>query len=328
MKIDRELKKPPEPIENKGYQMLPKPRRRREERIIPLTRATYSIAEFCDKTGLSEARVMRLMDAGTLRAVKVGSRRLILAEQPRMSGISKPDNSRSNSLSRESPFTLLGGREQFVPKALALSELGKLAYRTNFRAKSAIFTENEPTIAVYMVTHGTARLYKMLDDGRRQILDFALPGDFLGLSVSDRYTYSVDAISQVTVCQFLKASFLSFLQANPLSLYSMLQASLRETSAAHDHMLLLGRGSAEQRLAEFIISWRARIGRAGVLSNLVPLPMTRNDVADFLGLTIETVSRVLSKLEREGVIRLVPRGLRLAGPKERPFLLERTFRIT
>jgi CRP/FNR family transcriptional regulator, anaerobic regulatory protein len=307
--------------------MLPKPRRPREKRTVPLTRATHSIAEFCDKTGLSEARVLHSIEDGTLRVVKVGSRQLILARQPGMPGISKPDNSRSNIFFRESASTLLGGRERFVPNGLELSELGKLANRTNFRAKAAVFTEDEPTIAVYMVTHGTARLYKMLDDGRRQILGFALPGDFLGLSVSDRYTYSVEAISQVAACQFPRAPFLSFLQANPQSLYSMLQASLRETSAARDHMLLLGRGSAEQRLAEFIISWRARIGRAGVLSNLVPLPMPRYDVADFLGLTIETVSRVLSKLEREGVVRLVPKGLRLAGPKERPLLFERTYRI-
>jgi CRP/FNR family transcriptional regulator len=120
-----------------------------------------------------------------------------------------------------------------------------LAHRSSFRAKATVFAENEPSIAVYMLTHGTARLYRMLDDGGRQIVGFALPGDFLGLSSSDRYTYSVDAISQVAVCQFLRVPFLRFLQANPQSLYWMFEAALRETSAARDHMLLLGRGSAE-----------------------------------------------------------------------------------
>jgi CRP/FNR family transcriptional regulator, anaerobic regulatory protein len=168
----------------------------------------------------------------------------------------------------------------------------------------------------------------MLEDGRRQIVGFALPGDFLGLSISDRYTYSVDAISQVAVCQFLRMPFLRFLQANPQSLYWMFEAALRETSAARDHMLLLGRGSAEQRLAEFIISWRTRIGRADVLTDLVPLPMPRNDIADFLGLTNETVSRVLAKPEREDVVRLVPKGLKLMGSKERPLLFERSYNVS
>jgi CRP/FNR family transcriptional regulator len=269
------------------------------------------------------------MDDGSLRVVKIGIRRLILAQQPRTPVFLKPDNPRSKDIpSRESASALLFGKQQFVPNGVELSRLEKLAHRTNFRAKATVFAENEPSISVYLLTHGTARLYKMLDDGRRQIVGFALPGDFLGLSISDRYTYSVDAISQVAVCQFLRVPFLRFLQANQQSLYWMFEAALRETSAARDHMLLLGRGSAEQRLAEFIIGWRARIGRAGTLSNLVPLPMTRNDVADFLGLTNETVSRVLAKLEREDVLRLVPKGLKLMGSKERPLLFERSYNVS
>jgi CRP/FNR family transcriptional regulator, anaerobic regulatory protein len=306
--------------------MLPKPRRPREKRIVPLARAAYTIREFCDKTGLSEEEVLRSIDDGSLRVMKIGIRRLILARQPRTPGFLKPDNPRSTS--RESASALLVGKEQFVPNGVELSELEKLAHRTSFRAKATVFAENEPSNAIYMLTHGTARLYRMLEDGRRQIVGFALPGDFLGLSISDRYTYSVDAISQVAVCQFLRMPFLRFLQANPQSLYWMFEAALRETSAARDHMLLLGRGSAEQRLAEFIISWRTRIGRAGVLTDLVPLPMPRNDIADFLGLTNETVSRVLAKLEREDVVRLVPKGLKLMGSKERPLLFERSYNVS
>jgi CRP/FNR family transcriptional regulator len=308
--------------------MLPKPRRPREKRIVPLSRATYTIKEFCDQTGLSEEDVLRSIDDGSLRVVKIGIRRLILARQPRTPGVLEPNNCSKDIPSRESASALLFGKEQFVPNGVELSELEKLAHRSSFRAKEPVFAENEPSISVYMLTHGTARLYRMLEDGRRQIVGFALPGDFLGLSVCDRYTYSVDAISQVAVCQFLRAPFLRFLQANPQSLYWMFEAALREINAARDHMLLLGRGSAEQRLAEFIISWRARIGRAGTLSNLVPLPMTRNDVADFLGLTNETVSRVFAKLEREGVVRLVPKGLKLMGSKERPRLIERSYNVS
>jgi CRP/FNR family transcriptional regulator len=209
-------------------------------------------------------------------------------------------------LFRESASALFGGRTHSVSSGVEPGEFRRLAHRANFRAKSTIFAENEPSVAAYMLTHGTGRLYKMLGDGRRQIVGFALPGDFLGLPISNRYSCSLDAISQVATCKFLTEPFLAFLKANPKSLYSMLQASLHETNVAREHMLLLGRGTAEEKVTEFIISWRERVGRGDVLSNLVPLPMSRNDIADFLGLTIETVSRVLAKLEREDVVRLVP----------------------
>ena len=105
----------------------------------------------------------------------------------------------------------------------------------------------------------------------------------------------------------------------------MLEATGEEIEAAREHMLLLGRGTAEEKLVEFIISWHTRVGRKGALANLLPLPMSRRDIADYLGLTIETVSRLLAKLERENVVRVIPEGLRLMGPTERPLLFERSY---
>jgi CRP/FNR family transcriptional regulator len=120
---------------------------------------------------------------------------------------------------------------------------------------------------------------------------------------------------------------LTSLKANLKALYFMLEAASQEVDAARDHVLLLGRGTAEEKLAEFIINWRARLGRRGALANLVPLPMSRREIADFLGLTIETVSRLLTKLERENVIRVVPDGLQLMGSTKRPLLFERSYRL-
>ena len=224
---------------------------------------------------------------------------------------------------RESGSALFGGRKQFVLPEVE-TEFDNLARRISFAPKTTVFAESEPSIAVYTLTRGTAGLYKMLADGRRQIVGFALPGDFLGSPFSDRYACSVDAIGEVAARQFPREAFLEFLRANPKSLYLMLEAALQETNAARDHMLLLGCGTAEEKFAEFIISWRARIGHGSALSNLVPLPMSRRDVADYLGLTIETVSRVLAKLEREHVVHVIPNALQLMGSAERPLLFERS----
>jgi CRP/FNR family transcriptional regulator len=226
--------------------------------------------------------------------------------------------------SREFASALIAGGKRLVPTEVELSEFANLAHRISFPAKSTIFAESEPSVAIYRLSRGMAALYKMLPDGRRQIVGFALPGDFLGSPFSDRYTCSVDAISEVTARQFLREGFLTFLQANPKSLYMMLEVTLQETNAARDHTLLLGCRSAEEKLAGFIMDWRARVGRRGALTNLVPLPMSRKDVADFLGLTIETVSRVLTRLEREKVVCVLPKALLLMGSAERPLLFERS----
>jgi CRP/FNR family transcriptional regulator, anaerobic regulatory protein len=230
--------------------------------------------------------------------------------------------------SREFASALIGGWKGLVPTEAELSKFGNFARRISFPATTTIFTESEPSIAIYMLTRGIARLHKTLADGRRQIVGFALPGDFLGSPFSDRYTCSVDTIGEVAVCQFLREPFLTFLQTNQKSLYLMLEAALREVTASRDHMLLLGRGTAEEKFTEFVISWRARVGRTGALANLVPLPMCRRDVADYLGLTIETISRVLAKLERENVIRVIPEGLQLMGSTERPLLFDRSYKVS
>ncbi len=93
-------------------------------------------------------------------------------------------------------------------------------------------------------------------------------------------------------------------------------------------MLLLGRGTAQENFVEFILNWRVRIGRIGSLANLVPLPMSRTDIADYLGLTIETVSPLLTTLEREKVIRVILEGLQLMDPVERPLLFDRRYELS
>lgn len=155
------------------------------------------------------------------------------------------------------------------------------------------------------------RLYKLLPDGRRQIVGFALPGDFLGMAASLRHGFSADAIGPVVVCRFSRTSFARFIEDKPQVLRRINEFAIRELSQARDHMVLLGCRSAEEKVASFLVGWRNRLARLGGVSKTVSLPMGRQDIADFLGLTIETVSRTLTRFERDGMIEIMPGGVRL-----------------
>ena len=158
------------------------------------------------------------------------------------------------------------------------------------------------------------RLYKLLPDGRRQIVGFALPGDFLGMATSARHSFSADAIGAVAVCRFSKTSFARFIEDKPHLLRRINELAIRELSQAQDHMVLLGRRSAEEKVATFLLGWRDRLVQLRGPANTVPLPMSRQDIADFLGLTIETVSRTFTKLERDRVIGIQPGSVCLLDP--------------
>jgi len=228
---------------------------------------------------------------------------------------------------REIASTLFSGRKHLALTENEQCEIDRLARPIDILAKAKVFMEGEPKATVYKLTRGTAVRYKMKADGRKQIVGFALPGDLLNSPFADRHTCSVDVISQAAASQFPRKQFLTFLETHPTVLCRMLAAAGEEIEAAREHILLLGCGTAEERLVEFIIGWRARVGRKGALANLVPLPMSRRDAADYLGLTIETVSRLLAKLERENVVRVIPEGLQLMGPAERPLLFERSYKV-
>jgi CRP/FNR family transcriptional regulator len=204
-----------------------------------------------------------------------------------------------------------------VCAALATDELREieiLAQHDTLEAKQTLFLQNDPADAVYNVTDGVVRLYKLLPDGRRQIVGFALPGDFLGLAMSERYGFCADAVDRASVCRFPRDSFSRFVDQKPHLLRRLHAFATHELSLAHDQMLLLGRRTAEEKIAAFLIGLRQRWARLSARSVTIPLPMSRQDIADFLGLTIETVSRTLSRLAREKAIVIVPDGVRLLNP--------------
>ena len=166
-------------------------------------------------------------------------------------------------------------------------------------------------LQVHNLTAGVARLYKLLPDGRRQVIGFALPGDFLGTAPSDRYGYSVDAIGSVSACRLSLEAFTQFIEQRPHLLLRINEFVARELMLAQDQMLLLGRRTAEEKVAAFLVGWRGRQGQARDGQQTITLPMSRQDIADYLGLTIETVSRTLTRFEREKMLIIVAGGVRL-----------------
>jgi CRP/FNR family transcriptional regulator len=164
--------------------------------------------------------------------------------------------------------------------------------------------EGEPAANFFNVTRGTVKLFKLLPDGRRQITGFVGVGHFLGLAVSDTYAFSGEAIDDVRYCRFSRVRLRRLLDDFPLMEQRLLEVASNELVAAQEQMLLLGRKTARERLASFLIMQsRQGVGCAQPRTQF-SLPMTRGDIADYLGLTIETVSRTLTKLRAERMIEI------------------------
>jgi len=196
---------------------------------------------------------------------------------------------------------------------LELRDFQRLATQVNFPAGKTIFSEGERANSVFGLSQGVVRLYEMLPDGRRQILTFALPGDFLGMPLAARHDFSADAIDEVALCQFSRDDLTKFIQSRPNIMRRLIEFATRELDMAQNQLLLLGNGSAEEKVAIFLVSWRNRLARLTALSETLPLPMRRQDIADFLGLKLETVSRTLAKLEHRKVVRLIRQGVLLTS---------------
>ena len=143
-----------------------------------------------------------------------------------------------------------GARHLSVCAALEppeLAELDRLSRKMCFSARETIFEQDEPSDLVYNVTSGAVRLYKLLPDGRRQVIGFALAGDFLGLSMEERNVFSADALTEVHACQFSRKAFSDMVDLHPHLLRRLHAFASHELSIAQEQMVILGRRTAEER---------------------------------------------------------------------------------
>ena len=168
--------------------------------------------------------------------------------------------------------------------------------------KENVFCEGDNATHVYRVEAGHVCIYRLLADGRRQIVDFAFPGDFVGLGAVGQHTTNAEATERTRLQSLPVAELRRIVRDNPqlgLELYATLSDELAST---RELLISVGQRTAQERVAGFFLLLSKRNERRGEDPSTIVLPMTRTDIADYLGLTIETVSRTMTKLRAAGLI--------------------------
>ena len=207
-------------------------------------------------------------------------------------------------------FTATAGPR--IPTAVALRGAVNLPHpapvpqsqRRRLAKGEELFTEGSHAEYFYKVVTGTVRTCKLLSDGRRQIEAFHLVGDLFGLESGHTHRFTAEAVDDVEVLAFRRSQLTHLVHDNRDFGDELMAATLASLDRAHDHMVLLGRKTAQEKIASFLLEMARRLAKADHFD----LPMPRADIADHLGLTIETVSRTLTQLGRAGLISLAAAG--------------------
>lgn len=189
-----------------------------------------------------------------------------------------------------------GGKSRNAdPLAAALQNLGSVV---KVKRNAAVFSEGDPARHVYKLVSGAIRTCRVLMDGRRQIADFYLPGDFFGLEGQTEHGFTAEAIADAVVISYPRSQLDQLAETRPAVQKLLVSLLCKGLSATQNHLVMLGRQTAHERLAWFLLDIMDRSDDRTDLD----LPMSRLDIADFLGLTIETVSRGISQFKRKHLI--------------------------
>lgn len=166
-----------------------------------------------------------------------------------------------------------------------------------------IFAEGDTAEYFYRVVSGAVRTSKLLSDGRRQIDAFCFAGDMFGLETGTEHRFTAEALGAATVLAFRRSRLADLSARDPAFGDEVLVSTMECLGRAQNHMLLLGRKTAQEKIATFLLDMAERLSDG---DEQFELPMQRVDIADHLGLTIETVSRTLNQFSRQGLIHLPP----------------------
>lgn len=172
------------------------------------------------------------------------------------------------------------------------------APRSPFKAGEQLFRQGEPVRLVYRIQKGAVISYRLLSDGRRQVTGFHLPGDFVGLEAGIEHATTAEALSTVHASAMERVELAERAATDSGLVRALWQVTVRAFHRSEDHALILSRQGANERVVAFLLDFAERLGHP----EFIDLPMTRQDIADHVGLTIHTVSRTLSQLQTEGLI--------------------------
>jgi CRP/FNR family transcriptional regulator len=179
-----------------------------------------------------------------------------------------------------------------------IKDLARARQRLWFGRRQTIISQGDPATSFLNITRGVVKVYRSSADGRTQIIGFRGPGQFVAISGGTRHSVSAEALTNVEVCRFSGPRLSGLLRAHSNLLRNLLELSYRQMADAENQIVLLGRKSAEEKVASFLLNCGGDPRRGDCLD----LPMRRSELADYLGLTTETVSRVLARLVRAKIL--------------------------
>ncbi|MCF8473958.1 MAG: helix-turn-helix domain-containing protein [Emcibacter sp.] len=182
--------------------------------------------------------------------------------------------------------------------------LFSFAHRVNVGEGAYLLHEEDSSQYVYNLSSGVCTLERLASDGRRQIMAFVYPGDFIGIISGPFYSVSVQALAPVTACRWNMKDLQGLYQSHPILEQKVHEIASRVLAVTMDQLFVLGRKNAVERIAYFLLYIDERQRKFDGHSDSFILPMTRIDIADYLGVTVETVSRAFSSLKSRGYIEL------------------------
>lgn len=204
-----------------------------------------------------------------------------------------------------------------------IGDLDALAGEVRLEAGQMLAREGDERRYVFTVTSGALRRIRLLPDGRRLVAGFLMPGDFIGFSGASHYRHSIEAISDSVLCSFAHADMRELCERHPGLEHELLERACVELDATRNNLMALARMTPLERLAGFLLDMAERRKRRGIVGNGLVLPMTRADIADYLGLTVETVSRSFTRLRQNGMVAASdPHHIELLDPERLRALAE------
>ncbi|UPY36305.1 Crp/Fnr family transcriptional regulator [Sediminicoccus sp. KRV36] len=186
--------------------------------------------------------------------------------------------------------------------ASALDDIASDSQRFHLPAKSTLFREGDPASRAISIIEGVVKLSRLLPDGKQQVVGFRFAGDLLGYGAGKTYPFDAESLTPGHFCRIERGRLDAMLRLYPQMERRLLDLCLRELSNTQDQLVTVGRRSAEARVASFLIGLTEAHRQRGALPADLPMPMTRSDIGDFLGLTLETVSRSFAAFKRQKLI--------------------------